>query len=157
MSPRARREIHHHEGSCLSLALDKWAQMKPASAQYVCVRCVHACMCFVCTVACVGHGNTGSLFRKTHIPAQSLLRMLYNSGRATLLPLLLLFFVTSPLQDKEGARNGSHEEKETRGGGIVFLPLCIMDEACGRCSICGSLMALRWPAGVTQDSVFVSL
>lgn len=51
LSARARREIHHHEGSCQSWALDKWAECVSVCAccvpAYVCVLRVRAC--FVAT------------------------------------------------------------------------------------------------------------
>lgn len=114
---RARREIYHREGSCLSLALDKWARMKPVC---VCVLCIHACVCVLCVYVCVGHGYTIPPFKVKHTHTHMRTHFLGCSLRSR--ERLFFCFSSMPLQEEGGEREGRKEAKGTRGGGIMFPP-----------------------------------
>ena len=104
LSARARREIHHRESSCLSLALDKWAQMKP-----VCL-CVCVCLCTMCSCVCLK-----SLYA---CRCASWLRSVTKLNTRTKSEAILFF----ALQGDGRVRDWRKEAKGTRGGGIVFPP-----------------------------------
>lgn len=112
---KARGEIHHHEGSCLSLARDKWAQKK---------------------LVCICHGYTVLPFLVKHA---RLWRKMID---------FILYYCCSLLTFSMRSEEKRGRERER----ACFLSVCIMDEACPQCSICGSPVAWWWPTGVTKDS-----
>lgn len=115
LSAQARMEIHHHEASCLSLAQNKWAWMKP-----VCVLTVCAHLC---------HGCRVSIFQVKHTNAPSLLRFMFWGSTKGYSFLVLFAF----LQEEGGVRG--------RRRWYCVSSMYIMDECWPQHSITRSLMA----------------
>lgn len=126
LSARGRREIHHREGSCLSLALDKWAQMKSVCACRPCVQGVDAVVGFLRMCACTSWQRSIAIPGETHGTYSLLGLQNHRKGYS--------FFVIFAFW--RGGRSKRQEEVA-----LCFLRVCIMDEECPRCSISSSLMA----------------